>query len=413
MSVLENSFGLIVGVARYKNINPLPTLILKDVNDIYDTLVDPECCGYSPDNVRKLIDQEVTPEALRAEFRHLRDQCDSESTVFIYFSGHGGRIESGEFQGEYLLPVNADFASGEMVARTAISGKDFSAMLHQLPARKLVVFLDCCHAGGIGTPKSPILKSGFSESFYEQLRVGRGRAIVASSRSTESSYILQGDKNSLFTKHLLAGLRGGAISDDGLIRIFQLFEYIQPRVTEENRNQHPLLQVALEDNFPVALRLSGTKSSAATLGEGFLYDAFISFADYEQDKNYAWSLLIPHLRNAGLRVAVAGDVEEPGVFRVVGDENAIRQSKRTVVIISPNYLGDRWAAFRDVLSQTISINEGSFRLLPVVVGPVEEAQLPERIRMLTIINLGEDGKSEQGLERLVNALKRTLPTWDH
>lgn len=413
MSVLENSFGLVVGVARYRNINPLPTLIIKDAEDIYNTLTDPDHCGYSSNAVRKLIDHEVTLKALRFELTHLHDQCDSESMVFIYFSGHGGRIESGNFQGEYLLPVDVDATSEELIARTAISGAEISVALRHLPARKLVILLDCCHAGGVGTPKSPALKSGFSESFYEQLREGHGRAIVASSRSTESSYIQQGDENSLFTKHLLAGLRGGAKSDDGLIRIFQLFEYIQPRVTGENNNQHPVIQVALEDNFPVALRLSGTKSSSSTLEEPYLYDAFVNFADSEQDKNYVWSVLLPHLRSAGLRVAVSGDVEEPGVFRVVGDENAIRQSKRTVIIITSRYLGDRWATFRDILSQTMGVNEGSFRLLPVVVGPVEESQMPERIRMLTRVDLGQDGTSERGLERLVSALKRALPTWSY
>jgi hypothetical protein len=412
MSILENAFGLVVGVARYQGISPLPSLVIKDARDIYHTLIDPHVCGYSPTSVRKFLDDEATSDNLRAELHRLNEQCDEQSTVFMYFSGHGARISHGNSAGEYFLPIDAAVDSDESIVRTSLSGSELSASLRRLRARKVVIFLDCCHAGGVGTPKNPILKSGLSEEFYQQLGQGRGRAIIASSRSTESSFIQEGDRNSLFTKHLLDGLQGGATSDDGLIRVFQLFEYIQPRVTAENTNQHPVLQVALEDNFPLALRLSGTKRPVPTDPDGYRYDAFISFAACESDEQLVWDVLIPRLKKSGLRVAVSGDVEEPGVFRVVGDENAIRQSKRTVIIISPHYLSDRWAVFRDALSQTMDVNEGTFRLLPVIVGGAEESRMPERLRMLTRIDLGVDGTSERGLQRLVNALTHALPTWN-
>ena len=36
---------------------------------------------------------------------------------------------------------------------------------------------------------------------------------------------MPGDENSVFTKHLLAGLTGGVPSDDGAVRVFDLFEF--------------------------------------------------------------------------------------------------------------------------------------------------------------------------------------------
>jgi uncharacterized caspase-like protein len=103
-----------------------------------------------------------------------------------------------------------------------------------MAARKVVVVLDCCHSGGVGQPKGPVdapFKAGFSDNFLQDLAGGRGRVILSSSRNTEKSWIMPNAANSLFTHHLLAGLRGGATSEDGMIRIFDLFEYVQLRVT--------------------------------------------------------------------------------------------------------------------------------------------------------------------------------------
>lgn len=108
--------------------------------------------------------------------------------------------------------MDARYASSQSLAQTAISGAEFSAALRAIAARKLVVILDCCHAGGIGQPKdaSSAPDIGLSEAYLDTLKGGRGRVILASSRSNELSWILPGASHSLFTSHLLAGLRGGA-----------------------------------------------------------------------------------------------------------------------------------------------------------------------------------------------------------
>ena len=178
-----------------------------------------------------LLDDRATKAAIFQELAALAACCDSESTVFLYFSSHGGRLESGLYAGEYLAPVDILYTSVESVAHTAIASADFTAALRSIPARKVVVIFDCCHSGGIGQPKDatvPAIKTGLSESYYDALKRGQGRVILASSRSSEYSYILPGADNSLFTMHLLTGLQGGIQCTDGLVRIFDLFEYLQP-----------------------------------------------------------------------------------------------------------------------------------------------------------------------------------------
>lgn len=412
MVALENAFALVVGIAAYERVNPLPKTVLQDARDVQSMLINPRCCGYPPANVQLLLDRQATQAALRKELANLAEHCNADSTVFIYFSSHGGRITAGKHAGEYLLPVDTLYTSDATLAETAISGQEFTEALHAIPACKVVVVFDLCHSGGMGDPKdavSPVLQMGLPDSYYDALRAGRGRAILASSRSTEVSWVIPGAFNSLFTQHLLGGLRGGVPSDDGLIRIFELFEYVQPRVTAAHPDQHPVFKANLEENLPIALYQGGQKGMVTRDTDGFRYDAYISFSDKEPDRTWVKETLLARLKRARLRVALSGDVDEPGVARVVSVERAVEQAKRTIVVLSDNYVDERWSDFENVLAQTAGIEEGSYRLLPVRIEPLDENRLPLRIRMLSMLKLTETDTARRGMERLVQALRGPLP----
>jgi len=159
----------------------------------------------------------------------------------------------------------------------------------------------------------------------------------------------------------------------------------------------------------VALYQGGHKGVVPKDEEGFRYDAYVSYVDKEPDTTWVWDTLVPRLEDAGLRVAVSGDVEEPGVARVVNIERGISQAKRTVVVLSEVYLSDYVADFENVLAQTMGIQEGAYRLLPVKIGAIDEDQLPVRLGMLTTLNLIHSRRAEREFGRLVQALKGPLP----
>ena len=410
MPTLNNAHALVVGITNYQHVNKLPAV--NDAIDICRLLVDPIYCGYPQENLQMLQNENATLGALRAALTALAARTNADSIVFLYFSSHGGHIESGPYAGEYLLPVDVIYDSDQSLAETALSGAEFSAALNQIPARKMVVVFDCCHAGGIGLPKdalAPTLKLGLPEGYYEALQAGRGRVILASSRSTEYSWILPGAVNSLFTQQLLAGLQGGIPSEDGVIRIFDLFEFLQPRVTGAEPRQHPVFKAELEENFSVAFYLGGQKKNIRLDDQGFRYDAYISYANRGWDATWVWETLVPRLEQAGLHVAVSGDVEEPGVARVVNIERGIRQSKRTVIILSEAYLTDHIADFENVLAQTVGIQEGTSRLLPVKIAQIHEGQLPARLGLLATLDMTHPQREQREFDRLVQALRGPLP----
>jgi hypothetical protein len=413
-----NAHALVIGIAAYTHARPLPPT--RDAADIAALLVDPAFCGYAPENVALLEEERATGAAIRAALADLAARTDAGSTVFLFFSGHGGRIADGPGRGEYLIPVDGEVETEAALAATCIADSEFSAALAAITARKMVVVLDCCHAAGMDQAKDVKpraggeagpggrLTAGLSEGYIDALAAGRGRVVYASSRDDQVSYVLPGDTYGLFTKHLLGGLRGGVSSDDGFVRVWDLFEFARNGVIGERPGQNPVFKAVIEENFAVARFRGGEKGVVARDEQGFRYDAYINFADAAPDGDWVRGTLVPRLQQAGVRLALSEDIEELGVPRLMTMSEAVAQCKRIVVILSDRYLADRWADFEGKLAYTIGIEEGRYRVLPVVPHAMEQA-LPPIFLMLVTLDLTEQARVEAGLGRLVKALLGPLP----
>ncbi len=217
-------------------------------------LRDPARCAYPPAQVRLL----TGPAARRADILQALDQLaeqardDPQATAIVYFSGHG--VETPNY---YFLPYGYDAAD---LTGTAISSAEFTGRLRLIHAQKLVVLLDCCHAGGQAEAKGQ-MKSPLPPAIIEQLGHSSGRVVLASSRKDEVSWT--GLPYSVFTAALLEGLAGyGAFEPDGYARILDLAMWAGRKVPERTDDkQHPIIKVSnLGDNFPVAWYAGGAKA---------------------------------------------------------------------------------------------------------------------------------------------------------
>jgi len=94
---------------------------------------------------------------------------------------------------------------------------------------------------------------------------------------------------------------------------------------------------------------------------------------------------------------------------VVNSERGIQQAKRTLVLLSQAYLEDNMADFENVAAQSMGIEEGSYRLLPVKIGQVNDALLPIRLRMLARLDLTDPRRADRDFDRLAEALRGPLP----
>lgn len=261
--------ALLIGVANYQQISSLPAAILNDVNDVAATLSSPKYCGYPPANVVILLDANATRAAVLKRLDELAVRVGPDDTACVFFSGHGGVVGSPGNEDSVLVTVDSDLAD---IENTSISSNELAAALAQIKAKRLLVFIDACHAGGAAISKSLTddkgheLKSGYTQNTFAKLAVGSGRALMASCRADEVSSVFSGARNSVFTTALLAGLRGAADkSASGFIKVFDLFNYVSEEVPKLiPDDQHPIFKAEnLEVNFAVALSQGGSKSPCA------------------------------------------------------------------------------------------------------------------------------------------------------
>ena len=287
MANFDQGYALVIGVANYPNVRPLPESVLNDARAISAILQDPHRAGYPKSQVRLLLDREATRQGILNGLAWLANHAGKDATAVVYFSGHGGRIESGPQAGNYLIPYDTVLNN---IKTTAISSAEFTAALNKIQTQKLVVLLDACHSGGTGDTKSagplegeldadadalinagtkamdePDVKRGLDEAAYDQLKQGAGRVIFASSKSEEVSYVMPNAPNSLFTQCLLEAINGQAKHEgDGLLRIFDVVSYVFREVPRRHAKQHPIFKVNdLDANFPLALYKGGEKTLAA------------------------------------------------------------------------------------------------------------------------------------------------------
>jgi len=243
--------ALLIGVG-----GDLPGTV-EDARGIADVLRDAERCAYPPEQVRLLAGADASRANILAALDALAHSADAHSTVLFYFSGHGYRVTSPADQAHYLLPYGYDL---QKLDQTAVSGAELAERLRALKARKVLVLLDCCHAGGVGQAKAPgleLAKAPLPGEALALLEEGRGVVLVASSQEDELSYA--GRPYSAFTLALLEALSGvGVAKKDGWVRVADLALHAREVVpTRTKGKQHPILHFEHADNFAVAYYAGG------------------------------------------------------------------------------------------------------------------------------------------------------------
>jgi len=228
-----------------------------DAQGLADILKDSVRCAYPSDQVHTLTGPAADREAILATLDDLAQSTNPQSTAVVYFSGHGYRAKASIGEAYYLLPHGYDV---NRLKTTAISGAEFTEKLRAIPAQKLLVLLDCCHAGGIGDAKAPgleLTKSPLPPEAADLLAEGSGRVLIASSQEDELSFA--GKPYSAFTLALIEALAGeGVAKKDGYVRVADVALHARQVVPGRTRDrQHPILHFEQADNFVLAYYAAG------------------------------------------------------------------------------------------------------------------------------------------------------------
>ncbi len=263
------SYGhaLIIGVGTYAS----PTISVpggttaNDARALASLLRDPHRAAYPDSQVHVLLDAKASRTNILDALEKLANDVIG-GTALIFFAGHGAPV--GESYA--LLPYDTDLKN---LAGTAITAEVFHQRVAKIRtnAKRLVVLLNCCHAGGVG---DAVLDTGADvlsgdappADFYRPLAVGSGQAVISSSRPTQKSGARSKatPQHTPFGAQVLAALGGTAPGQGAGVGIFELFAYLRAHVPADATHiwyqgaplvQEPLFYASqLDDNIAVALR---------------------------------------------------------------------------------------------------------------------------------------------------------------
>ena len=331
--------------------------------------------------------------------------------MFLYFSGHGGRIDDGPHRGQFLLPVDTIYPSADDLARTAISGAEFTAALGAIKARRLTVVLDCCHAGGIGEPRDLVptekVESGVSDNYPRSTQVRRGTGDHRGHPRGRSGLCAgRGEVRRLHRPLPGRPARRGS-GAGGVIRIFDLYDYTQTaRSPPTSPTSTPSSRPSSRRTTPSALYRGGQIPAAVTAApppaDGFAHDAYISFSKEKSDKTWARKTLLPALRAAGLNV-VSEDDFALGAPLIDEMERHVVKSRYTLGILTPRSLTDNFADLNRVLSRHLGLEKDQRRFIGVMR---ERCQPRLSIRALYYLDMTDDDEFDINLARLVAQLRQ-------
>jgi hypothetical protein len=310
----------------------------------------------------------------------------------FHFIGHGGfDAERGEGR--------IAFADPDGLARPVPAA--VLAELLSIAALKprLVVLSTCQSAAGVGTDV-------FSSTAATLVR--RTPAVVAMqfaiTDAAAKAFSAAFYEALIHNRGVDEAVRSGRIALTGWHT--DTLEWCTPVLYMRSRDTH-LFQIGSGPGTPPQTRVA---DAPAAYDDDFRYDAYLSYVEQEPDLTWVWDVLVPRLEASGLRIAVSGDVDTPGVARVANVQRGVEQSRRTVIVLSAGYLRDGMAHFENVLAQSLGIEEGTYRLLPVTIaGPGPDVRLPIRLGILTILDLAHPRFAERNFQRLLQALHAPLP----
>lgn len=244
----KHGYAVLVGVG-----GDLPVTVA-DATGLYEILTDPLRCAYPHNQIKLITGNLATREQILEALDWLGEQTqgDPGATAIFYFSGHGGFVPT-----YHLIPYGYNPHDME---NTALSGIELTQKLQAICSKKLLVLLDCCHAGGMSEVKGQILiKAPMPPEFNANLARGSGKVIIASSRRDEVSYT--GNPYSVFTQCLREALAGyGSSEQDGYSYVADAAMYVGRMVPlRTNNRQHPILKLAAADNFAISYYAAGEK----------------------------------------------------------------------------------------------------------------------------------------------------------
>jgi Caspase domain len=238
----NHQYAFIIGVGRRPDDEPALAITAADATCIYEKLTG--ACAFVKDNVHLITEGDASRTKIIDQVDILISQTQQRKAelVLIFFSGHGYTKDNKY----YLIAYDTDKND---IEHTAIDGSLFINKINQINTAKLVLLLDCCHAGGFADQHKTLVPFSTEDFLHNTNRV-----IITSSEKWEKSFTAK--PVSVFTYALIEGLHGKDLrEDESRINVFDLALYVRERTRALTKNiQNPgfdVLPQSFTENFAI------------------------------------------------------------------------------------------------------------------------------------------------------------------
>ena len=229
--------ALLIGNAEFPDEPALARLHgpANDLSELRTALTDPEVgLPWEVTSVLNGTAQQVQ-EALYTFFH----RATAREQLLLYYSGHG-RLDL-----HNRLHLCAHDTTLDWLRTRAVRQSYVNELMDDCAARAIVVVLDCCFSGRAAAAKGGEAAARFA---------GRGRFVMTGCGLLETAAdAAVEDEPSPFTAELVAGLRHGAVGEDGYVTVEDVYRYVDDRM--RGSGQHPEMKTeGRAGNVPLARR---------------------------------------------------------------------------------------------------------------------------------------------------------------
>jgi hypothetical protein len=336
-----NGHALIIGIGSYTH-SPRHNLPVTaaDAQTVAGIVQATEFCGYPAAQVALLSNGSATRDGVLAALDRLA-QTSTSGTVLLFYSGHGDYDTSGNYT---LTTHDTRWHKGRVVPGTAISQAELLDKLRAIPAGRVLLLFNACHARGLsptlGDDAPPTGSALPQQTANALLATGSGRIVITACRENQYSFVGTG-AHTLFTQALVDGLRGGGevYSRSGYISAFDLYTHLYYALDEAVQRDVPQ---------PVRDHYGSTQEPELTVlkGEGpfavALYRGATSLGSFPTDHTPAEDTAVREVPASRSQRALQNIV---GIATVIGDNSGqavginygtISQSTQTIRNEAPN-----------------------------------------------------------------------------
>lgn len=262
---IHDKWALVIGIGKFSD-SSISTLKYsdKDAKDFSNYLV--SNAHFPPGHVKLLTNEQATRENILAHLGNewLPRVTHPDDVVLVYFSTHGSPAGMDKNGVNYLVTHNTDT---QCLHATGIPIQDLTRLIKKrVHADRVVVMLDACHSGSAEVEKdrtetdikaastaveaavssqgtTPLSQNSIGNINAEEVAKESEQLVICSSQPNELSWESKQYPNSVFTHHLISGLKLKGQST----KLEDAYEYAREQVVQEvlaerNAHQTPVLK---------------------------------------------------------------------------------------------------------------------------------------------------------------------------